>query len=170
MNRLLLIAAFLFSCLAASSQTGYLFVKKGIHKKKTYQEGERIMVQVKDGTIYSGLITLLLNDTIHINGLPIPRKDVTSVILSKKQKKKFELDVKEFLLITGGVGLVTGGLTLSKQASFKEALTAGLVIGYSPLVLQYLRSKISFKRRQYRIGKKFRLQMLEFHIPYKRPF
>lgn len=169
MNRLLFILFFLGFSAAASSQTGFLFVKKGIKKKRTYEEGERIMLKVKDGTIYNGLITLLLNDTIYLNGRPIPRIDVTDVILGR-QKKKFHIDPKEALLITGGAVLVTGGLTLSKQATFKEALTAAVAIGYGPLVLQYLKSKINFKRRKYHIGKKFRLQVLEFHLQKRRAF
>ena len=170
MNRLLLLIGFFCFSFVASSQTGYLFVKKGIKKKKTYEEGDRIMLQVKDGTIYTGLITLLLNDTIYINGRPVPRPDVIAVILNNRQKKKFHIDPKELLLITGGVALTTAGLTLSHQAKFKEALTAGTVIGYSPLAIQYLGSKISFRRKRFRIGKKFRLQILEFHIPRKRAF
>jgi hypothetical protein len=170
MNRLLFIAAFIFSCLMASSQPGYLFVKKGYKKKKTYLEGERILFQLKNGTTYNGLITLLRNDTIWINGKPVPRVDVRTVILSVKSKKNFHIGAKELLLITAGVALTTTGLTVSKQAEFKEALTAGLVIGYSPLLLQYAGSKISFRRKKYKLGKRFHLQMLEFHIPGKRAF
>jgi hypothetical protein len=170
MNRLLLFIVFFCFSLVASSQTGYLFVKKGIKKKRTYAEGDRIMLQVKDGSIYTGLITLLLNDTIYINGRPIPRPDVTAVVLNNRERKKFHIDAKDLLLITGGVALTTAGLTLSHQAKFREALTAGTVIGYGPLAFAYLKSKISFRRKRFRIGKKFRLQMLEFHIPRKRGF
>lgn len=167
MNRLLLVPIFLFSFLLSHSQTGYLFVKKGYRKKKTYVEGDRILLQVKEGAIYGGLITLLLNDTIYINGRPIPRTDVNAVIVGRPTKK-FHLEAKDFLLITGGVALTTAGLTLSNQASFREALTAGLVIGYAPLLLKYLGSKISLRRKKFKMGKKFRLQVLEFHLPYQR--
>ncbi|MEO8403370.1 MAG: hypothetical protein ABI480_02205 [Chitinophagaceae bacterium] len=170
MNRLLFISWLLCISFIASSQTGYLFVEKGYKKKKTYGEGDRITLRVKDGVIYSGIITLLINDTIYINGHPIPRVDVTTVILNSRLKQKFHLEAKDLAYIIGGTALTTAGLTLSKQADFKEALTAGIVIGFSPIVLGYLKSKISFKRRWFRIGKKFRLHMLEFHIPHKRPF
>ncbi|MEO5563108.1 MAG: hypothetical protein ABIR18_06725 [Chitinophagaceae bacterium] len=168
MNRLLFLLLFLFSSSFLQAQ-GYLFVKKGYKKKKTYEEGDRILLQVQDGTVYSGLITLLLNDTIYINGKPVPRVDVKAVVLNKR-KKKFHLEPKQLLLITAGVALTTAGLTLSEQAKFKEALAAGLTIGYSPLLIQYLGSKISFKRKKFKIGKKFRLQVLDFHMPRKRPF
>jgi hypothetical protein len=145
-------------------------VKKGLKKKKTYAEGERILLQVNNDTIYSGIITLLRNDTIFINGRPIQRATVTSVILNGKQKKKFRTSAGELLLITGGAALTTAGLTLSKQASLQEAMTAGVVIGYSPLLLRYLGSKISLKRKRYRIRKKLYLQVLDFHLPRQRGF
>jgi hypothetical protein len=170
MNRLLLILLILFSTSYIQAQTGFLFVKKGYKKKRTYTEGDRVILQVQQGTIYNGVITLLINDTIYINGLPIPRPEVSKVILINKKKKTFHLEPKDFLLITGGVALTTAGLTLSKQADFKEALTAGLVIGYSPLLINYIGSKISFKRKKFRIGKKYRLQVLDFHIVPKRGF
>lgn len=170
MNRLFITLLILFSTSYVHSQTGFLFVKKGYKKKRTYTEGDRIILQVQEGTIYDGVITLLLNDTIYINGLPIPRPEVSKVILINKKKKKFHIEPKDFLLITGGVALTTAGLTLSKQADFKEALRAGLVIGYSPLLINYIGSKISFRRRKFKVGKKFRLQVLDFHIAPKRGF
>ena len=96
-------------------------------------------------------------------------KAVKEVIIPRN-KRKFHISTKDFLLITGGVVLVTGGLTLSNQAEFEEALLAGTVIGYGPLVIGYLKSKISFKRKKYRIGKKFRLQVIDFYLPRKRAF
>lgn len=169
MNRLLLII-FLFFSTYAFSQTGYLFVKKGIRKKKTYTEGATLYLRLQNDSLRYGLITRLMNDTIYLSGLPVPRVSVKEVIIRRKEKKRFHVPVKDLLLITGGVGLVTGGLTLSEQASFKEALTAGLVMGYGPLAVGYLKSKISLRRKKYRIGKKYRLQVLDFYIPHQRAF
>jgi hypothetical protein len=149
---------------------GYLFVKKGFHKKKIYVEEDRIILELQNGTVYRGLITLLKNDTIFINGKPVPVASVKSVILREGPSKRFHVSGKALLLITGGVALTTLGLTASKQAKFKEALTAGLVIGYAPVLVQYLGSKISFKRKKYPIGKKFHLQVLDFHLPPPRGF
>jgi hypothetical protein len=170
MNRLLFFIVFIISFSVAHSQHGYLFVKKGARKKRTYAEGERILVQLHNDTLYSGYITLLRNDTIFISGRPVPKLAVKSVIIHDRRKKKFHLEAKDLLLITGGVALTTAGLTLSKQADLKEAATAGLVIGYAPLLLRYAGSKISLKRRRFLIGKKFYLQMIDFHIPKKRAF
>ena len=170
MNRLLLLSIFLLSFGITHSQTGYLFVKKGFKKKRTYTEGETIYLRLHDNRVYYGMITRLMNDTIFVSGLPVPRIAVKEVIISEKSRKSFHVPVKDLLLITGGAALVTGGLTLSKQADFKEALMAAAVIGYGPLVIGYLKSKISLKRKKFRIGKKFRLQVLDFYIPRKRGF
>ena len=170
MNRLLIPVIFLFTSVLSHSQTGYLFVKKGIKKKITYTEGSTIHLRLHNNSYRYGMITRLMNDTIFVSGQPVPRMEVKEVIIRKKTRHSFHIPVKDLLLITGGVALVTGGLTLSKQAEFKEALIAGTVIGYGPLAFGYLKSKISLKRKKYRIGKKFRLQMIDFYIPRKRGF
>ena len=170
MNRLLLILIFLGSSILSNSQTGYLFVKKGIKKKITYTEGSTIYLRLHNNSLQYGMITRLMNDTIFVSGQPVTRIAVKEVIISKKTRQSFHIPVKDLLLITGGAALVTGGLTLSKQAEFKEALIAGTVLGYGPLAFGYLKSKISLKRRKYRMGKKFRLQMIDFYIPRKRGF
>jgi len=169
MNRLLVILL-LMSSLFSWSQTGYLFVKKGIKKKKIYTEGENIYLRLQNDSLYYGMITRLINDTIYISGRPVPRIAVKEVIISKKRPESFQVSAKNLLLITGGVALVTAGLTLSEQAKFKEALIAGVVMGYGPLAVGYLKSKISLKRKKYKIGRRFRLQVLDFYIPRKRGF
>lgn len=169
MNRLLLLFILLFSLLSTHAQTGYLFIKKGHKKKRTYSEGDNIYLRFMNDSVYHGMITRLMNDTIFLSGHPVPLKVVKEVIIPRN-KRKFHISTNDFLLITGGVILVTGGLTLSNQAEFGEALLAGTVIGYGPLVIGYLKSTISFKREKYRIGKKFRLQIVDFYLPRKRAF
>lgn len=169
MNRLLLSALFLFSFLFAQSQTGYLFVKKGAHKKRTYQPYDRIAVRLQTNEVVSGMITRLMNDTIYIGSRPIARTAVTEVLLPTKLPE-FNIDAKKILLITAGVALATAGLTATKQAKFKTSLISSTVIGFGPIAVLYLRSKISLRRKKYKIGKKFRLQMIDFYIPPKRAF
>ncbi|HVT84844.1 MAG TPA: hypothetical protein VHD35_06560 [Chitinophagaceae bacterium] len=170
MARFTYIIVLLFCCAAARSQMGYLFIKKGFHKKKTYVEEDRITLEMQNGTIYRGLITLLKDDTIFVNGKPVQVASVKSVILHEGPSKNFHVSGKAWLLVTGGVALTTIGLTASKQAKFKEALTAGLVIGYAPILVRYIGSKISFRRKKYPIGKKFHLQVLDFHLAPQRGF
>src|ERR1044071_3695012 len=108
MNRLLFILfILLLTGLSAQSQNGYLFVKKGYKKKKIYMEGERIYLQTMDGSMRTGIITMLRNDTIFLNGQPIPRKTVTAVYPHNKSKKKFQVTAKDLLLIAGGTVLTT---------------------------------------------------------------
>ena len=170
MNRLLIISILLLSSVFSWSQTGYLFVKKGIKKKRIYTEGATIYLRLKNDSLRYGMITRLMNDTLFVSGRPIPRAAVKEVIINNRERKRFHVDGKTLLLVTGGVALVAGGLTLSKQADFNEALTAGVVMGYSPLAIGYLKTKISLKRNKYKIGRKFRLQVLDFYIPRKRGF
>jgi hypothetical protein len=160
-----LIILFLLSSAFSFSQQAFLFVKKGIKKKQVYTEGDNIAVKLEDGSFWIGTITLLRNDTIFINGQSVYRPLIREVLLKRKPKTPFP-DAKTMLLIGGGAALTTAGLTLSKQAEFKKALLAGLVIGYGPLLIKHFGSRLfrSFKRSKFRIGKKFRLQVLDFHL------
>lgn len=168
--RAFFIAALLLFAIPCSAQHAFLFVKKGIKKKRTYMEGDQILLRLSGDTIIGGLITHLRDDTIYLLGKPIPVPRVKAVIVRKKKDKTFHIPPNQLLLITGGVALTTTGLTLSKQASFEEALTAGLVIGYGPLVVQYIASKIRMGRREFRMGKKYRLHLIDFHLPRRRGF
>ncbi len=172
MNRWLLLLIFCFGAICCQGQMSYLFVKKGAKKKRTYHEYDRITLLLSGDSIVHGMITRLANDTIFLSGNPVPVGRVNAVIIRNKKEKMPMVDANTLLLITGGVALTTAGLTLSNQATFKEALTAGLVIGYAPLLVQYLGSKIklSLSRKQFKIGKKFQLQLLDFYLPAKRAF
>ena len=130
-------------------------------------EYDRITLRLHNEKVIHGMITRLANDTIFIAGLPVPRSAVKDVIIKVKKKGGPLVDLNTFLLITGGVALTTAGLTLSGQADFPEALTAGLTIGYAPLLINYIGSKISLGRKKYRVGKKYRLQVLDFYLPRK---
>lgn len=169
MKRLLFLLGFLAFISAAQSQMGYLFVKKGYKKKRTYLAGDRIYLQLKNDSIYTGLITQLKNDTILLNGNPVPVGKVQAVIVREK-KKKMHVSGNELLLITGGVALVATGITASSQRTFGEALTSAMAIGYGPLVFKYIGSKISLRRKKFKIGRKFHLQVLDFHMPRRRGF
>ena len=78
-----------------------------------------------------------------VNRSGVPVKEV---LLKGKPKIPFP-DGKTLSLIGAGVAHYTAGLTLSKQAEFEEALVAGPVIGYGPLVIKHLGGRLmrSFK-------------------------
>jgi hypothetical protein len=156
------------------SQQGFLFVKKGFHKKRVYTEGDFINVKLKDGSFQRGIITLLRNDTIFINDQPVFRPYISEVVLKIRPKKPFPVDAKTMLIIAGGAALATGGLIISKQATVKDALIAGPVIGFAPLLIKHFGGRFSrlLTRKKFRVRKKFHLQVLEFHLQQKtfRPF
>ncbi len=149
-----------------------MFIKKGIHKKRTYSEGDRIHFKLQNGQEKKGIITLLRNDTIYINGTPIPRLQVSAVILNEKKKKPFPADFKTMLAIGGGVALTTIGLSLNDANEPATALIAAAVIGYGPLLLKHFGGRLLYTlyRKKFRIGKKFRLQVFDLYVPPKRAF
>ena len=139
---------------------------------RTYTEGDRIHLILHDGSTYRGIITLLINDTIYVNGKPVPRMAVDAVVLNEATKKKFPADAKTMLAITGGVALTTVGLSLNDLNKPKDALIAAATIGYAPLLLKHFGGRLLYalKRKKFRIGKKYRLQVLDFHLPRQRAF
>ena len=172
MNRLLLALSFCFLYTISPAQiNGYLYVKKGIKKKRTYTEGDRIYLQLKNDTIVSGLITLLMNDTIFLRGKPIPLSKIQAVLIPRK-KNRFPADAKTMLLIGAGSGLTAVGLTLNDNEDWDDAIIAGLAIGYGGLITKYLGNGVlhALQRKKFRIGRKYRLLLIDFHIPRRRAF
>ena len=172
MNRLLLLLFLLLCCTTAYQQPNYLFIKKGFHKKKTYEEGDKIHIQLRDGKEKTGIITRLLNNVVYINGEEIAQEQIATVLLDGKKKKPFPVNFKTMLLIGVGAGLTTLGLSLNNANEPTTALVAGLTIGYGPLLLKHFGGRILYalKRKKYRLGKKFRLQVFDIYVPPKRPF
>ena len=172
MNRLLLLLFLLLCCTTSYQQPNYLFIKKGFHKKKTYEEGDKIHIQLRDGKEKTGIITRLLNNMVYINGEEIAQEHIVAVILNGKKKKPFPADFKTMLLIGAGAGLTTLGLSLNGANEPTTALVAGLTIGYAPLLLKHFGGRVLYaiKKKKYRIGKKFRLQVFDIYVPPKRPF
>jgi hypothetical protein len=172
MNRLLLLLFLLLSSLSSYQQANHLFIKKGVHKKKTYSQGDRIHIQLQNGQDKKGIITLLRNNIVYINGEAIPKEQIAVIILDEVKKRKFPADVKTILAISGGVALTTIGLSLNDANKPETALIAASVIGFGPLLLKYFAGRILYtlKRKKYSIGKKFRLQVFDMYIPPQRPF
>lgn len=172
MNRLLLALSFCFLYTTSSGQiNGYLYVKKGINKKRTYTEGDRIFLQLTNDTTITGLITLLKNDTIYLTGKPVPLSKIQAVLIPRK-RNRFPADAKTMLLIGAGSGLTAVGLTLNDNEEWDDALIAGFAIGYGGLLTKYLGNGIfnAIQRKKFRIGKRYRLLLIDFHIPRQRAF
>lgn len=172
MNRLLLFFLLLFFSVAATAQPNYLFIKKGVNKKKTYGEGDRIHLLLLNGEHKKGIITMLRDSTIYINGFPVPQQQIGAIIFDNVKKKPFPADLKTMLLIGGGVGLTTLGLSLNDQNKPSKALLSAAVIGYGPLLLKHFGGRFFYmlQRKKYKLGKKFRLQVFDLYVPNRRAF
>lgn len=169
MNRLLLIIFSLFIFSDVNAQPNQLFIKKGVHKKRSYYEGDRIHVQLVNGTERTGIITRLVDSSVFINGKEIRQHDISAVIIDGVRKNKLP-DLKTMALIGAGVGLTTLGLTLNDANEPKTAIIAGLTIGYAPILLKFLGGRFLYAltRKKYKMGKKFSIRV--FDITPKRSF
>jgi hypothetical protein len=159
MQRLLLIVSIL-CCLQAPAQKGFLFIKKNGKKVRTYPEGSFIQLKTVGG-IVEGYIILLRRDSIYLNGdRRLHYSQVKSILLPQKNSP---LSFRNFMYTTLGVAVSTFGMTASEAEPFNRALISSVVLGYSPWVIGLIRKAIP--RKQYRIGKKFRLQVFDLR-PY----
>lgn len=165
--------SFLFLLLASISysQTGYLFVKKGIKKKHIYCEGDAIKLRLENGQYVEGNISLLRNDSIFINRQSVPVPSVREIMLPQKPKTPFP-DAKTLALISVGSALTSFGLSLNNHQNRTEALIAGPVIGFGPLLVRHFAGRTfrALHRKKFKMGKKFRLQVLDFYLPGRKGF
>ena len=164
MNQRVIILSFLMLVISSCSysQTGYVFVKKGIKKNKTYQLGELIVLRLNDGTYWAGPISYLRLDTIFVGGRPLHKTLIKEVLVKKKPKRQFP-DTKTVALIGAGSVLTSVGLAMSDPEHKTEAIIAGPVIGFGPLLINHFGNRITrgLSRGKYRIGKKFYLQVID---------
>jgi len=164
---LLLIA--ILSTDICSAQKSFLFVKKKGHKVRTWMEGDIIRMRLVNDDLVEGRILLLRNDSIYINDLAIKSTFVKQVILRRREKKPFPVTPLQLLYITGGVGLATVGMKASGWETTERALLYSSVIGYGPIMISAVTRRLNLRRKQYRMGGKFHLQILDFYMNPKPP-
>jgi hypothetical protein len=170
MNQLrsFLFILFLLCSFQSFSQQGFLFVKKGYKKKLTYIEGDPIHVKLQGGSRLKGIITLLRNDTIFINGWGVPRPAIIEILLDPNLKQPFSTGGKNTLVVIGTATLTTVGLLVTRQAKEEKALAVGMIAGVAALLIKHFGTRLGlFIRKKFKIGKKYHLQVLDFHIPQK---
>ncbi|HEX7844558.1 MAG TPA: hypothetical protein VF476_02090, partial [Chitinophagaceae bacterium] len=121
---------------------------------------DSIGLRLQDGSIRGGYITDLRNDTVFINGNPVGKRAIKRVLLKKRSKNKLP-DVKTMALIAGGAALTSAGLAISDPQHKTEAIIAGPVIGFGPLLIKYIAkgSVRAVMRKKYKIGKKYSLHI-----------
>jgi len=114
----------------------------------------------------------LLNNNIYINGEELAQEQIAIVFLDGKPKQPFPVDAKTMLLIGAGAGLTTLGLSLNNANDPKVALVAGLVIGFGPLLLKHFGGRLLYalKRKKYKMGKKYKVQVFDIYVPRKLSF
>lgn len=138
-------------------------LKKHGRKIKTYYEGERLKLQIDNAAIFEGTITLLKDDSVFINDKAFAVLSITKVFLARKPSKPFPIDKEQALYIAGGVALATFGMQAAGWAPTGRAFIYSSAIGFGPVIIAAITQKIHFKRKQYRIGRKFKLQELDFY-------
>ena len=163
--RCLLIIIGFFIISNTSAQTGYLNVKKNGRKVRTFYEGDYVRVQIGQ-RIFEGYLNLLKDDTVYIDRTAYHHSQLKTIYLPRKKPKG--TSIKQIAFVTAGVALSTFGMVVSKYETFDNALRSTAAIGYGPLVINELRRHISFKKKKYKLGKKFTVQVLDFYLPVKR--
>jgi hypothetical protein len=150
----------LFFSLSCFSQKAYLFIKKKGKKLETFIEGSQIRFQTRQGEIIEGKIMLLRNDTIYLNRGAVSRAAVAKIFMTDKQKI---VTARELLYLSIGTVIVAAGLTLSGWEDFDAAVVYAVVTGYGQLLINIITRVVKNGRSSYRIGKKLRLQVLDFY-------
>jgi hypothetical protein len=162
----LLLLFALFVAEKSDAQQSFLFLKKNGHKKRIWTEGDIIRLQLVNDDLLEGRIQLLRNDSIFINDLVFRTGDVKKVILKRKNKKPFPIDGIQALYIAGGVALSTIGMkTAGWTETYGKALLYSSIIGYGPILISAVTQQLNLRRKHFNIGKKFRLQVLDFYLP-----
>ncbi|MBS1576884.1 MAG: hypothetical protein JST09_16430 [Bacteroidetes bacterium] len=163
---LLLLLFCLFCTGYADAQQSFLFLKKKGHKKRIWTEGDVIRLRLVNDDLLEGRILLLRNDSIYINDLAFRTEDVKQVIVKRKEKKPFPISGLQALYIAGGVGLSTVGMkTAGWTESYGRALWYSSIIGFGPVLLSAAVQHMNLRRTHFNVGKKFRLQVLDFYLP-----
>jgi len=155
----LLAVFFLFLSQLLFAQKGFLYVKKkGFKKVRTFEEGSAVKFETNNWQVIYGGLALVRKDSIYVNGHWFAAADIKKIIL---RERNFAFDYETFLWTTGGVALSTAGMTLAKWSDFDKALEYSAGIGYGNFLIRYFPK---FKRKKYKIGKKFTLQTFDLHF------
>ena len=166
MNRNWLLLIFLLGSgltMQARAQKGFLYLRKHYKRIRVYTEGEPIRLEMAHEVILEERILRLRNDSIFFRNYAFPVSQITRIYKLQTSRVAFPVSGGQLALITAGVALSTLGMTASGWETFDHALIYSATIGYAPLVLIYGFNKLKPRRTQYRIGKKFNLQEMDFY-------
>lgn len=155
MQRLLFICS-IFLCIQAPGQHAYLFIKKHQKRIQSFPEGAYISLMTKDGR-RAGNITLLRNDSLFLDGRGLHVREVEKVFLPAPAVDRISL-TRVALSTAFAFGVAYFAAKHGSQ-TFAETATIMGVVTYGPMIRRL--AKKHLKRSQYRIGKKFELQVFD---------
>lgn len=147
----------LFTECLSQTRPVQLHLQKNGRVKKRWERGVKLSLIDRDNKKYNGELTFMKKDTVFINGLPLATASIRKLEIIH-QRKKQKINKTELAYVTLGVGLSTLGMSLAKWEKWNIALRNSVILGYSPYVVQRLKT-LSFKKYRYRIGKRFSLRV-----------
>ncbi len=148
---------FMFICCGTFAQRGVIFIKKkGYKKVASFAEGQQIHFRNHQGEHVKGMIWIVRNDSLMVDGQMHALTSFSRIYLREKSKL-----AREVLITTGGILAASGFMHLAGWSRFDDALTHNATLGYGNILVRNL-SK--FKRRQYVIGRKFSIQALDLRF------
>lgn len=152
----------------AQNYNQLLLRKNGIAIKR-FTEGSTIHLKSKLGLEYTGTIYLIQNDSIYFAGNGIHIRDIGAVYKKVKSRTPIVPFGKEaFLYANLGIPLFVTGLLISGEP-LATALSVGVGIVYAPLLLYNVKRLVFNVNRQYKLGNKFDLLVLDIHPAEKVP-
>jgi hypothetical protein len=157
MKQLLLVFSLLFFTNTFSQLPVQLHLKKNGGVKKRIEPGTILTITTKKNDIYQGALLQMKKDSIYFSYVTININDIATIKIPRT-KKRMKWDWEEFGYVSLGVALTTAGLVAAKWQEFPKALGTASVIGYSQYAFRGIKS-ISFKKRRFKIGKKYTLRI-----------
>lgn len=157
--RKLFVFLLLLTVMHTRAQTNLLVLEKNGSNVKTFSAGMDITMETIYHQWFDGIITIIRNDSVYINGFPFHYKEIATI---KRERKKLNYEADGVILMAAGAGVlllgaVNGWYRGDNAGSWYTAtsyITAGaLIIG------GYLLLKARYK--YYHLGKKYTLKYLE---------
>lgn len=141
-----------------------LNLKKSGKLIKKYQIGDPIIIITNYQQSIQGTITNMFDDSLFINQIGFSLKEIMGI---KKivHKKSSRISAEQYGYIALGSLLMATGIYVAGWEDLKTAATYGLAVGFGPIVINKVLGATSvFKRKKYRLGNKFQLQILDLQI------
>lgn len=163
MKLLLLLFSFFFCVVTVTAQRTepQLLLRKNGKVIKRFYSGDQLIITTSFHQTLVGYITAIKEDSIFLNQIGFSLKEIVAVQKPQSPKRSMQVSAEQLALITLGVGLTTAGITLSEWENFGTSLAYASALGYGPIVLNKIMTARLFKKKRYRMGNKFALQVLD---------